>query len=77
MVAFLYLKNNVFTRNIGYLEGNAIFIGGGQSSEPVLTKEKRGLWRVLIDDCTFEQNFGINVAFGGTVAINGRQKAPS
>lgn len=71
----MYLKNNRFTRNIAYLEGTAIFIGGGQSTEKTLTREKRGLFRILIENNVFEWNFGINVAFGGVIATNGRQAA--
>ena len=69
---YLYIKRNNFTRNISYLEGNAIFIIGGQKNEYSLN-EKKGLLQIEIADCLFSQNSGINVAYGGAVVINGRQ----
>ena len=34
---------------------------------------KRGLLQVEIDQCIFERNYGINIAFGSALSIDGLQ----
>lgn len=52
---FVYLKNNTFTRNMAYFEGNAVVIRGGQriSADRDLIS-KQGYMQVLVDGCLFK-----------------------
>lgn len=31
---------------------------------------------MLVENCVFEKNYAINVAYGGAITIAGKQKAP-
>ena len=70
---FLYLRNNTFTRNMAYLEGNAIAIRGAQRQGGDLDLiSNMALLQLAIVGCTFKKNYGLNVADGAAVAIDGK-----
>lgn len=70
---FIYFQNNTFTRNMAYFEGNAIAVSGAQRTRSDRDFVRNdSLLQVVITDCTFKKNYGMNVAIGGAVSIDGR-----
>ena len=60
---------------MAYFEGNALYVGGGQNMNIDLyhIKQKMGYMNFEMDGCLFEKNYGLNVAFGSAMVIDGRQ----
>ena len=71
---FLYLKDNSFTRNTAYFEGNALYIKGGKLNKKMTnngSKSKNSLIQTEINGNIFEKNYGLNNALGAALSING------
>ena len=72
----IVIQNNTFMRNQAYFDGNAIYIKGAQkyyNDEAIIDNES--LMHVAITKCKFIKNYGVNVAIGSAISIDGRQDA--
>jgi hypothetical protein len=60
---------------MAYFEGNALYIAGGQNMLIDLNhiKQKIGYINFEMDSCVFEKNYGLNIAYGSAMTIDGRQ----
>lgn len=66
------LLNNTFKRNMALFEGNAVFIKGAQRHDSNLNViSRKGVMTVLVRNCTFWKNYGLNTAQGSALAISG------
>ena len=74
----IYMKNNTFSRNQAYLDGNAIYIKSAQKAEGAGAVANTESWmQVVIEGCKFQKNLGINVAFGAAISIDGKEDSLS
>jgi hypothetical protein len=56
----ILFKKNTFTRNLSYMEGNAVFImGSSEGSTKDINYYVRGRVQVIFDECVFKWNSGI------------------
>jgi hypothetical protein len=58
---------------MAYFEGNAVFIRGAQKSINTTSSltSTTGYLTIKVDNCTFQKNYGLNIARGGALVIDG------
>lgn len=74
----MLIKDNIFDKNMAYLKGNAINIYGTKNMQQgkrnmrhINNNEEKGTMQILIDNCRFQRSYGLNVAIGAAVSIDG------
>lgn len=69
----IYIRGGQVDKNVLAEDTKKLLTGGFSNIHHSMPAENRGALQIIIDDCIFKNNYGLNVGFGGAVSIDGRQ----